>query len=290
MILLLGSSGYVGHAFARYFNAHGLTWRGVARQEYDSHRPDRLLHLIEQSGADFLVNAAGYTGRPNIEACENQKAECLLGNAVLPGMIRAACAAAAIPWGHVSTGCIYTGHRPDGQGFQEEDPPNFSFRSNYCSFYSGTKALGEEILQGADQCYLWRLRIPFDALAHPRNYLSKLMAYPRLLDVENSLSHLGDFVASAMDCRQKQVPYGTYNLTNPGSVTTREVAARIRELLLPDREFSFFSGESDFLRNAASVPRSNCVLDTTKSEQAGIALRPIHEAIDHALTHWQEQA
>ena len=287
MLLLLGSSGYVGSAFGRYFDSRGLPWRAVTRQEFDAHRPERLTQLIRDSGADFLVNAAGYTGRPNIEACESQKAECLLGNAVLPGMIRSACEAAGIPWGHVSTGCIYSGHRPDGQGFREEDPPTFSFRSNYCSFYSGSKALGEEVLEGAEHCYLWRLRIPFDGDEHPRNYLSKLMAFPRLLDVENSLSHLGDFVASCVACREKQVPFGTYNLTNPGSITTRQVAERIRQLLLPNREFSFFDGESDILRNAAAVPRSNCVLDTTKSEAAGIALRPIGEAIDEALRGWK---
>jgi dTDP-4-dehydrorhamnose reductase len=287
MLLLLGSSGYVGQAFARYLDSRALPWRGVSRQDFDAHQPERLTQLIRETRADFLVNAAGYTGRPNIEACETHKAECLLGNAVLPGTIRSACESAGIAWGHVSTGCIYSGHRVDGQGFREEDPPTFSFRSDYCSFYSGSKALGEEVLQGAAQCYLWRLRIPFDGMAHPRNYLSKLMAYPRLLDVENSISHLGDFVASCLACHEKQVPYGTYNLTSPGSITTRQIAGRIRALLLPDREFSFFDGGSDFLRNAATVPRSNCVLDTTKSETAGIALRPIGEAIDDALRNWK---
>ncbi len=41
---------------------------------------------------------------------------------------------------------------PDGGGFREDDAPNFSFRTNHCSFYSGTKALGEEVLAGAADC------------------------------------------------------------------------------------------------------------------------------------------
>jgi hypothetical protein len=44
-------------------------------------------------------------------------------------------------WKSGSSGCIYTGSRPDGSGFTEENPPNFNFRQNNCSFYSGTKAL-----------------------------------------------------------------------------------------------------------------------------------------------------
>ena len=90
----------------------------------------------------------GIRAKPNVDACEMHKAECLAGNAVLPGTIAQACEAANVPWGHVSSGCIYTGSRPDGSGFTEEDAPNFSFRQNNCSFYSGTKALGEEVLAG----------------------------------------------------------------------------------------------------------------------------------------------
>ena len=67
--------------------------------------------------------------KPNVDACEVHKAECLAGNAVLPGTIAQACEAANVPWGHVSSGCIYTGSRPDGSGFTEEDAPNFSFPS-----------------------------------------------------------------------------------------------------------------------------------------------------------------
>jgi len=51
-------------------------------------------------------------------------------------------------------GCIFTGAHPDGSGFSEEDAPNFDFRHNNCSFYSGSKALGEEILRGAESCYI----------------------------------------------------------------------------------------------------------------------------------------
>ena len=49
-------------------------------------------------------------------------------------------------------------------GFTETDPPNFSFRDPPCSFYSGTKALGEEAIAGIGQSYIWRLRIPFDEI------------------------------------------------------------------------------------------------------------------------------
>ena len=132
------------------------------------------------------------------------------------------------PWGQVSSGCIYTGAREDGSEFTEEDTPNFTFRQNNCSFYSGTKALGEEILSETKKCYIWRLRIPFNHDDNPRNYLSKLMRYDNLLEATNSISQLDEFVAATFACWEKQIPFGTYNVTNPGYVTT-EVAKLINE-------------------------------------------------------------
>ena len=69
--------------------------------------------------------------------------------------------------------------------------------------------------------YIWRLRIPFNEVDNPRNYLTKLMRYPRLLEAANSISQLEEFVAATFACWEKRVPFGTYNVTNPGHVTTR---------------------------------------------------------------------
>ena len=107
------------------------------------------------------------------------------------------------PWGHVSSGSIYTGAkvaewgrmrvekdlaRPEmrrlfaGQpekffGFSEWDEPNFSFRHGPCNFYSGTKALAEEAIRGVGQNYIWRPRMFFNECDEPRNLLAKLQHY-----------------------------------------------------------------------------------------------------------------
>jgi dTDP-4-dehydrorhamnose reductase len=194
---------------------------------------------------------------------------------------------AGIPWGHVSSGCIYAGRRSDGSGFTENDPPNFSFRQNNCSFYSGCKALGEELLAGAENCYIWRLRIPFENTANPRNYLQKVMSYQRLLDAENSLSHLHEFVGACVDSFRLKIPFGVYNLTNPGSVTTRDVVEMIKESGVSKKVFEFFSDERDFMRTAAKTPRSNCVLDSSKAIDAGLKLRNVHDALVDSLQNWR---
>jgi dTDP-4-dehydrorhamnose reductase len=284
LIGLFGSTGYVGSRFRAYLEREGVAWTPIRRPAAADARAYR--DALIDAGVDFVINCAGFTGKTKVDACETQKAACLMGNAVLPGLIREACEDLGIPWGHVSSGCIYSGRRPGGAGFREEDPPNFSFRQNYCSYYSGTKALGEEILAGASQCYVWRLRIPFDDTTSPRNYLQKLLTYDRLLEAENSLSHLDEFVAACVECFRRNVPYGVYNLTNPGSVWTSDVTALMQELGVTDRQFKFFDNEAQFMAQAAKTPRSNCVLDSSKALASGLQLSPVKEAIARCLQAW----
>lgn len=287
MILLLGGTGYVGKAIASSLARQGLASQTVSRSQVNYSQRDELIKLIRDTKAQFLINAAGYTGQPNVDKCEDEKTDCLAGNAVLPGTIRAACEAAQIPWGHVSSGCIFTGTRADGQGFTELDPPNFSFRQNNCSFYSGCKALGEEVLQGAENCYIWRLRIPFNEQNSPRNYITKMMRYDRLLEATNSLSQLDEFADCCVASWTKRIPFGIYNLTNPGFVTTRQVVGLIKKYGLSDKNFQFFDSESQFMTIAARAPRSNCVLDSTKAVNAGLPITPIELALENALKNWK---
>jgi dTDP-4-dehydrorhamnose reductase len=211
----------------------------------------------------------------------------LAGNSVLPGRIAGACSAAGVPWGHVSSGCIYTGTRPDGSGFTETDDPNFTFRENNCSFYSGTKALGEEVLANVPNVYIWRLRIPFDHRESPRNYLTKVMRYNKLLDATNSISQLQEFVAATFKCWEHRVPFGIYNVTNPGQITTRQVVDHILGSGVLKKEFAFFKDESEFMENAAKTPRSNCVMSSAKLASVGITMTEVNEAIVRDLRRWE---
>lgn len=287
MITILGGQGYVGRAFQKQLMLRNMPFEVLSRSVVDYTNLTVLTKFLEDSRPSFVINAAGYTGRPNVDACELHRTACLQGNAVLPGIVRAACEQTQTPWGHVSSGCIYTGTRADGSGFSEQEAPNFSFRQNNCSFYSGCKALGEEVLADADNCYIWRLRIPFNHLDGPRNYISKMMRYDCLLDATNSLSQLDEFAAACLACWSRRVPFGIYNLTNPGSITTKDVVFLIRRYALSTRQFRFFDSEEQFMQLAANTPRSNCVLDTSKAVAAGLHMSPVEDALQRAMRNWK---
>ena len=279
MLTLVGANGYVGQKITSILEHNQISFTSLSRVGTDYYDAKKLRNCLESNQSKFLINCAGFTGKPNVDACESAKYESLYGNAVLPGIVREVCEDLKIPWGHISSGCIYSGRRADGKGWTEEDEPNFSFRSPPCSFYSGTKALGEEVLEGAENCFVWRLRIPFNHQPNPRNYLQKLLNYENLLEAENSVSHLEDFCQKCIECFTKDVEPGVYNMTNPGSVTTRQVTEWMVKEGLTDKKFKFFDSEEEFMSKAAIAPRSNCVLDTIKAEKAGIGMRPVEEAM-----------
>ena len=212
---------------------------------------------------------------------------------------------------HVSSGCIY--REPECRfkrkdltqpalrgladfspssilGFCETDEPNFSFQSPPCSFYSGTKALAEDAIAGVGRSYVWRLRIPFDEFDNARNYLSKVQRYKKVYENVNSISHRGDFVRACLDLWEARAPLGTYNVTNPGFITTRQVVQMIETVLKPNRAFEFWADDGEFYRLAAKTPRSNCVMDPRKLLSTGVRIRPVEEALEHALTHWKPES
>jgi len=285
-VLLLGT-GFIGQAFIRELKRRFINYAALSRSQLDYSKFDNLWLFLRDHKPRFVINAAGVVGTHNINWCEEYQAETLLANVVLPATIANACAVFGISLAHLSSGCLYDCahcHQPP-EGFSESDAPNFCFRDRPCSFYSGTKALAEEVVAG-QRTYIWRLRMPFGEVDHPKNLLSKLQSYLQIYDSPaNSLSHLGESVAACLDLWQNELPYGTWNIVNPGTLTNRQIAERIQDILHPARPLKYFGLDESYLYMRA--PRSNCVLSPRKLLSTGIVMRPVDEAVDEALRNWK---
>jgi dTDP-4-dehydrorhamnose reductase len=139
------------------------------------------------------------------------------------------------------------------------------------------------------ESYVWRLRIPFDEVDNARNYLSKVQRYPKAYDNVNSISHRADYAWACLELWARRAPFGTYNVTNPGFVTTREVIGYIERILKPNRKFEFWENDEEFYKVAAKTPRSNCVMDVSKLLAAGVKIRPVIEALEDSLNSWKPE-
>lgn len=271
-ILLIGFTGYVGEAFHKELLNRGISCYGINSKTICT--AQNITEIIRSKKITFVINAAGYVGKPNVDSCEltANKADCILANVILPAEVRKACESTDTPFGHISTGCLY-----NGGCYKEDDAPN------HYSFYSHSKALGEEVLAGAN-AYVWRIRMPFNEINNPRNYLTKILSYDTLITEKNSISHLGDFVSACLDCFQIKAPFGTYNVTNPGTITPEEIVSMMRKYGLTDKIYKFT--ESKDLPGIVAK-RSNCLLDTSKLKSIGIILPDVREAIEDCLRNWR---
>ena len=288
MYIILGKNGYIAEAIIKELKSRDLPHIALSRTDID-YTDMRLLDLwisqnyyskIVKNHNVSIINAAGYTGKPNVDACELAKADCTEGNVVFPALLSDLCARKNYQYIHISSGCIYDGYEKD---FTEDDPSNFNFQNG--SFYSGTKALAETIvLKNNPKSYIFRLRIPFDEYSSPRNYITKMLNYSNLLDVRNSFSHRSDFAKYSLDLLEK-APSGIYNVTNKGSMTTKEVINMVQDYKISNKEFSFFTNLDKFMQEI-SAPRSNCVLDTKKIEQY-IKIRTVSEAMEDAISKYK---
>lgn len=284
-IALLGANGYIGEAFQEYLKTKKVNFIPITRIECDLLDKSKLSDLIKNIKPSAIINCAGYTGYPNVDACENNKQECKDKNYEVPKNISEIANYLNIKWIHVSSGCIYYGDN-NGKGFSEEDKPNFCFESLPCSYYSGVKADAETMLKNDKNVYICRLRIPFNKIPHQKNYLTKLLKYDRILNAVNSLSNTNEFVEACYHLLEKECDTGIYNLTNTGSIETKFVVKLINKYLT-SKKFIFFENDQDFYSTAAQTPRSNCILDNGKILNTGFKMRHVVEALEESISKYE---
>ncbi len=286
MVVLLGASGYVGRAIFDQLRARGIACVAPAHADLDLTSHEAVHAWVAHRRIDYVINAVGFTGRPNVDGTERERWRCLQANTIIPGVLADVLGRRGIRWGHVSSGCIFHGARADGSGFTEEDEPAFAIGDPRAGWYARTKWMAEVLLREHENVLIWRMRIPFDEFDHERNYLSKVLAYDRLLEVRNSITQRQEFAAAVVDSMERHLPGGLYHVTNPGSILTSEVAEAMRRHGLTDKAFTFFRDEPDFLSAPGRVFRASCVLNSEKLAGCGIRLREIHEALEWTLAHW----
>lgn len=172
--------------------------------------------LRRSSVYDWVVNCAGVTGTPNVDACENNKSHTIYGNTIFPGVLHEAAVQNGARFAHFSSGCIYMGDVTDVNA-----PPNY-----FGSTYSISKGVSDVYLKEKAQVY--RIRMPFTGNAEPKNYLYKVYNYAKtakLIDAgRNSLTDLDEAVKVACDLMLDEEANGYYNLVNKGSVSMHELA------------------------------------------------------------------
>lgn len=211
---------------------------------------------------NFVINASGYTGVPNIDAAEDDKETCWKMNVEVPATILAACQGSATMI-HLSSGCIFNGFEKE---WTEEDAPNWGVFNPESSFYSKSKHAAETLLKNEAICL--RIRMPFTGDLGPRNYFTKLLGYDNLISERNSVTCVEDLCESILNIIERFVHggflgAGIYHLVNEGTLTAKQVVECLNKYGLTNPNHRFI--ETSELHTKAA--RSNCILSTEITRQ-----------------------
>ena len=255
--LIYGGKGWIGQQVIRELQKqnHEVVI-GEARLE----QRELILKEIQEHKPDRIINTAGKTGVPNVDWCESNKEETIRSNVL--GLINLIDCAYVndihiLNWG---TGCIFEyddSHQLNsGIGFKEDDKPNFDK-----SFYSKTKGLVEQIIKFYPNMLNLRLRMPIGDDLHPRNFITKIKNYERVVNIPNSMSVLYDLIPISIDMSVTKKT-GIINFTNPGTISHNEILDLYKEYIDPNYEYVNFTLEEQ--SKILKAGRSNNELDSTK--------------------------
>lgn len=255
--LIYGGRGWIGQQVIKELQKqnHEVVI-GEARLE----QRELILKEIQEHKPDRIINTAGKTGVPNVDWCESNKEETIRSNVL--GLINLIDCAYInnihiLNWG---TGCIFEyddSHQLNsGIGFKEEDKPNFDK-----SFYSKTKGLVEQIIKFYPNMLNLRLRMPIGDDLHPRNFITKIKNYERVVNIPNSMSVLYDLIPISIDMSVTKKT-GIINFTNPGTISHNEILDLYKQYIDPNYEYVNFTLEEQ--SKILKAGRSNNELDSTK--------------------------
>ena len=73
MILLIGGTGYVGLKFQEILSSRNIEFKNLSRSEVDYYDFKTLNDVIANAKPQFVLNAGGFTGKPNVDQCEINK-------------------------------------------------------------------------------------------------------------------------------------------------------------------------------------------------------------------------
>ncbi len=224
----------------------------------------------------LLINCIGITGKNNVDDCELVKDEALTANSFVPIILAEVALRHGIRFVHISSGCIYHFDYAKDLPIVEEKIPDY-----FELFYSRTKIYSEQALNILASRYpflIVRIRIPLDDLPHPKNLLDKLIKYKKVIDVENSVTYIPDFL-KALKHLIKVNAKGIYNVVNKGGL-------RYPQLMDEYSKYAPGFKYEKIILKKLKLNRTNLILSTKKLEKTGFKVRKIEEVLEECVRNY----
>jgi len=286
--LVVIGNGYIGKKIQKQLASRVDDLVVISGLSYDN--PEKLLQEFRStigpelgsnttSARAWIINCVGYTGTPNVDACEDEKETCWNLNVTFPTLLASFCLQNKVKLINVTSGCIYSGSK----NYEEEDWPDFGLDCEGSSWYSRTKHAAELSLNAFPNVYTLRVRMPicndFDS---GKNYLTKVLKYNNLLQDTNSKTVVEDLINVIHRITNlEEIPAGVYNCVNPEPLSTTDVTDLLDKAGMWNPHWKFINYNE--LKKHIKANRSNCKLSTAKSKLHNIEMPTERESLERIL-------
>lgn len=135
----------------------------------------------------------------------------------------------------------------------------------------------EDLLNNYENVCTLRVRMPISSdLSNPRNFITKISRYEKVVNIPNSMTILDELLPISIEMAKRNLT-GIYNFTNPGVVSHNEILEMYREYIDPGFTWKNFTLEEQ--AKVIVAPRSNNELDATKLKKEFPELLPIKDSL-----------
>jgi hypothetical protein len=127
-----------------------------------------------------------------------------------------------------------------------------------------------------------RVRMPISDDLSPRNFLTKIIKYDRVVDIPNSMTVLTEMLPISLIMAERKLT-GIYNFCNPGAISHNECLALYKKHVDPSYTWENFTVEEQ--NKILKAGRSNNTLTHAKLCGAlpDIEIQEIHVAVEAVM-------
>ncbi|MDQ7814417.1 MAG: sugar phosphate nucleotidyltransferase [Patescibacteria group bacterium] len=275
MKILIFGRGFLGTRMAE-------AWSDAVLSDARIDDAEAVKNALDEHRPDVVVNAAGKTGKPNIDWCEAHQTETFRGNTIGPLVLAETCQTLGIHLVHLGTSYIFNGPSPDPVGWREND------FANPVSFYARSKYSADMVLSRLPRTAIVRIGPLIDPLPSPRNLITRLVSYAQVADAACSVTVVADLLEVVHALAERRAT-GTFHAVNPGALRFKDLLDAYKEIVDPRHPFEMVQPEDLLNDGSVTKARPNPILHSKRLEELGIRMRPVNSVLREVLEKYARE-
>lgn len=260
-LLIFGSKGWIGSIFINYLKNN----TDISFIETNVRADNEILvnDIILAHSPTHIISFIGRTYGDNINNIDYLEQEGKLpinvrDNLYAPLVLAFIANKYKIHFTYIGTGCIFNNDTTNDnhQLYYENDNPDF-----FGSSYSIIKGFTDRLMRLNGNNLNLRIRMPITDYHHPRNFITKIINYPKICSIPNSMTIIHDFIPIIIDLIKNET-IGTFNLVNSGIISHNEILEMYKEIINSNHTWENIS--IDEQNQILKSKRTNNHLDNSK--------------------------